>query len=206
MSTICTWGTPLPETDRVAVDADTTRTFDGQWGEFLVELAFAPREPTNQEYSAAVSRFVREFSIEHPLIEIRYVEAIRGSNQIKIQYISHENSPVIAAIVAAVIAILAVILANPWAIAIIAVAIVSAVLLYKRFKPTEFQCPICGAKYENYETLVAHMEYEHPGAPIPEKTVDIPNWLPHILLAGAVIAVIVVVGPPLARKLSGEKR
>lgn len=206
MSTICIWGTPLPETNRVAVDADTTETFNGQWGEFLVDLAFDPREPTNQEYSAAVSQFVREFSIEHPLIEIRYVEAIRGSNQIKIQYISHENSPVIAAIVAAVIAILSVILSHAWAIAIIAVAIVSAVLLYKRFKPTEFQCPICGVKYENYETLVAHMEYEHPGAPIPDKTVDIPEWLPHVLLAGVVIAAIVVVAPPLARKLSSEKK
>jgi hypothetical protein len=210
MSLVFTWGTPLPEQGRAAIP-ETHVVFDGQWYELNLGLEFDPRNPTPKEYALLVTRFVREYSVEHPETEIRYVEVFDGvSPQLKLHCIAHTGISdtiaalplIVAAIVAAIVAILAAVLPYIIPIAIAAFVIIMAVALYKRIAPAPnpTQCPICGETFDTYETLVAHMENVHPGAVIPKKSSDILSWLGPVLIAGVAVAAIVVIGPKLLRQ------
>lgn len=207
MTTICTWGKPLPEVGRAEINPDTTGVFRDQWGEVWVDLSFTPREPTDQEYNVIVPQFVQEFAIEHPEIEVRYVEAMRGSpHQMRIQFISHTNPITFAMAAAFLLAVLGLVLSKIIYIAIAAAVVMAGYALYKRLKPPVYQCPICGKTYEEYETLVAHMESEHPGASIPDKPSVLPDWVFPVLVAGVLVAVVAIAAPPLIRRVKGSAK
>jgi len=203
MSVLYRWGSPLPAIDGVAIDPNTTPVFNNQWLELNIGLEFTPRNPTVREYALLVSEFIRQYSIENPEIEVRYVEVTESSPQLKLHCISHSSvgriaiAPVVAVIIAAIIAVLAAVLPYIIPIAIAAAVILLAVALYKRIAPPTCQCPICGDEFSSYETLVAHMQAEHPGAPIPEKTADVLSWLGPVLLAGIAVTAIVVLVPKI---------
>jgi hypothetical protein len=202
MSVLYRWGSPLPAIDGAVINPDTTPVFNNQWLELNIGLEFTPRNPTVREYALLVSEFVRQYSIENPEIEVRYIEVTESSPQLKLHCISHTGSvgriaipPVVAVIIAAIIAVLAAVLPYIIPITIATAVILLAVALYKRIAPPTYQCPICGEEFASYETLVAHMQYEHPGAPVPEKTPDILSWLGPVLLAGIAVTAIVVLVP-----------
>lgn len=50
-------------------------------------------------------------------------------------------------------------------------AVVATVLIYTIAQaappPEGYVCPYCGATFDTYEDLVAHVQSEHPGARIP---------------------------------------
>lgn len=202
MSLVHRWGSPLREVDRASVNVNDTEIFDGQWGELWFTLGFEPREPTQKEWESSVSEFVRQFHIQNPDLEARYLEASRGSPyRICIQFISHGNPIVWAVIGTAIAALLAFIFKN--FVAILATMILLAIgyALYKYVGPTVYECPICGAKFSTYEALVAHMEYEHPGAPIPKKA---PLISEEILRAGIIVGTLGI-GALLIYKLATRK-
>ena len=47
-----------------------------------------------------------------------------------------------------------------------------------------YQCYICGAVFETWDALVAHIQSEHPGAPIPPKPGLFP---PEVVRAGLIL-------------------
>ena len=187
MSTIYEWGQPLPETGRAQVNPSTTVMFDQQWGEVLYSLEFDPREPTAYDYELAVNQFVHEFELTCPEAEVRYVEASTGSNYLRMQIIHHGNSLTLAAIAAAMLIVLKLVLSKIVAIAIASAVVMAGYALYKHLKPTEYQCPIDGETFDSYETLVAHMEYEHPGVPIPDRPAEWEQYLKWGLIGGGLI-------------------
>ncbi|MBA7646236.1 hypothetical protein ES703_53998 [subsurface metagenome] len=48
-------------------------------------------------------------------------------------------------------------------------AVVAVVLIYAvaQAAPQVYTCPYCGATFDTYEELVAHVQSEHPGERIP---------------------------------------
>jgi len=190
------WGRPLPETARASVNVNHTSAFAGQWGEMNWRVDFSPRPPSHGEWASTVSEFVRQFHIENPGLEIRFLEATRGSpHEIRIQFICHDPSRVLggqgligpitwAAVAAAMAAILAFIVKN--FVGILAVMFLFAIgsALARWLRGPTYQCYICGAVFDTWEALVAHIQYEHPGAPIPPRPSLFP---PEVIRAGLIL-------------------
>jgi len=208
MSTIFTWGKRLSETDRAAVYVDDTNIFVGQWGEMAIDLSFSPRDPTASELAYAATQAITDFQKENPGIEMKYAQVTKSSPyRLIFQYESHTNPVVMAAIGAALAFALTLIVTNIIKIALATTIIAVGYALYKRLKPPVYQCPIDGHIFESWETLKAHMEYFHPGAPIPDRPTLIPG-IPDVgavLLIGGIAIAVAIAAPPLIRELRRGK-
>jgi len=205
MSIVYTWGSPLPETNRAEVNMDTTIMFDQQWSEVQYQLTFTPSNPTTYDYQRVVEQFVYDFEGTNPEVEIKYVQATEGSPHIiRIQFIHHGSSLTLSIIAGLLLTALGYVLTHIVGIAIATAIILAGVALYKRFAPNTYQCPICGQTYNQYEILVAHMQAEHPTAPIPDRPIEMPMWVVPVLVGVVAVVAIVVIGPKIGR--SSPKR
>ena len=192
MAVISSWGRPLPEVTRAAIST-ATEAWSGQWGELHADMT-AERPLTPHEFDVTFAYFARRWAIEHPECELRYIEASIGSPQhLRMQFIIHSPGPFPWAAIGAW-------LATMFAIACkhaIAIAVAVAILavgwaLARRLGPTQrhFTCYVCGETcFERWEDLKAHIEYAHPGAPVPPK----PSWeIGDVLKIGLMVVCVAV--------------
>ena len=204
MAVISTWGKPLPEVARAGISTET-EAWSGQWGEMHAELT--PERPlTAHELDVTFAYFARQWAIEHPECELRYIEASTGSPQrLRFQFIIHSPGPFSwAAVGAWLAAIFAIACRHAIAIAVAVTILAIGWALAKRLGPTQkhFTCYICGDTcFERWEDLKAHIEYKHPSAPVPPK----PAWEVEDVLKIGLIVVCVAIGfrlawPALRRK------
>ena len=204
MAVISSWGRPLPEVVRAAISTET-EAWSGQWGELHGDMT-AERPLTPHEFDVAFAYFARQWAIEHPECELRYIEASTGSPQhLRMQFIIHSPGPFPwAAVGAALAAMFTLVCKHIIAIAVAVAVFMIGWALAQRLGPTQkhFTCYICGVTcFERWEDLKAHIEYAHPSAPVPPK----PSWgLGDVLKVGLIVVLAAVafrfVWPVLKRK------
>ena len=207
MSTFYKWGKPLPEVDRAQVNPNALVMHDQQWGEVQYSLQFDPREPTAYDYELIINQFVHNLELECPEAEVKYVEASTGSNLLRVQFVHHGNSITLAAIAAILILVLKFVLTKIVAIAIASAILLAGYALYQRLKPNINKCHVCGEEFATYEDLAAHIEYKHPGAPVPDRPPSIwPDWpeypslVPFLIIGGVAIGAAILIPNLIRRK------
>lgn len=197
---IASWGRPVDTVVADAVPSSTTTPRDKKAYQAEMTLSSSPRELTSHEAQTVLAQTVHQWAATNPEAELKYVEIEQSSPQVlRFQFISHKQPGfaifTIGAIAVALGHLLAWIALHALQI-IIAVAVGVICLMLIRLpdyfiSPTIYECPFCDPprQFSTYEALVAHIQAEHPGKPIPPRPpTDI--WQKLGLIAIAVTAII----------------
>ena len=200
-------GTKIKEAGRAPVNVNDTRLFIGQQGEMSIDMHFPGAVPTHSDLALAATQALTEFQIENPGIDVKYAQVSKDSPYcLTFQFEAKTNPALWVLVGSALAAVLAFVVKNAFGIAIVTFLAVTGYALYKRLTPVH-QCPICGEKFESYETLVAHMSHYHPGAPIPDRPSSIwPDWpeypslVPFLIIGGVAIGAAILIPNLIRRK------
>lgn len=210
---IARWGTPVETVVASAEPSSTTMPRDKKAYQAEMTLSSSPRELTSHEANTVLAQTMHQWAQTHPEAEVTYIEIEKSSPQVlRFQFIAHEQSPLpfIAAIAAALGGLLTWMALHAAGIMLIVKIAAIAFLLIRLtdyfLSPTVYECPYCDPprRFSTYEALVAHIQAEHEGKPIPEKPSDIWSKLGMVVIVvagvfGAVIAYKYGIRPLLAK-------